>query len=590
MKKFLVEKNIIVQILFYIFSVVAIFILKTIPNISNDYFLGISTCLLSFFIGRDLYESLLYFKQKNVRKYALIILIISSMLVSFSLVGNDFFYNKDMGYFETCIQNVLKYFMVSVYTFSLSSTMIYWIEYKYRKENNSEKNIEKNIFLIFLTSGLIYLIAYNPANMFPDTYMQLRQVFGIDPLFDWHPVFHTLILKLFIFFFKTPFIFAFFHIILFSYVMTKWLKKLYLKGLSKQIIYIFSCTFYFNVAYGLLITNIWKDNLYNICLIWCTYLIYEIIDDFQRFDKNYVNYFYFFISTTGIFCCRHNGIIPIICIIILLILLSIKLKNNKKIYVLCFLLFGVVIAKKPIYNILNVIPNEPGVTYTPLVHDIASVIAYNDGSTLSDNVINEMESVLSVDQWKQQYNSTDSDSYTFYYDEFLNNLNKKNMKEMAMTYLIALKDEPLRIIGARLMSSQIMWSTFKREGSGDYLYEKNNTAAIENEFGFTRNENALKELSDCLYDFFENSKILNTIFFRTGIWFCILVISITTIIIYSKSLKVLFVLVPIISNMISLAISMTCQHLRYVWALYIISILFLFAVMTDKNPEEEVHG
>ena len=326
MKKFLVEKNIIVQILFYIFSVVAIFILKTIPNISNDYFLGISTCLLSFFIGRDLYESLLYFKQKNVRKYALIILIISSMLVSFSLVGNDFFYNKDMGYFETCIQNVLKYFMVSVYTFSLSSTMIYWIEYKYRKENNSEKNIEKNIFLIFLTSGLIYLIAYNPANMFPDTYMQLRQVFGIDPLFDWHPVFHTLILKLFIFFFKTPFIFAFFHIILFSYVMTKWLKKLYLKGLSKQIIYIFSCTFYFNVAYGLLITNIWKDNLYNICLIWCTYLIYEIIDDFQRFDKNYVNYFYFFISTTGIFCCRHNGIIPIICIIILLILLSIKLK------------------------------------------------------------------------------------------------------------------------------------------------------------------------------------------------------------------------------------------------------------------------
>lgn len=588
MKKCLNAK-ILIQIILCIYSAFILFFLKAIPYISDDLILEIVICLFSFFIARDTYEALLYLKKKKVRKHALIIFIISSMFISFSLVGNDFFYNQNMGYFETSTQNIFKYFCVCIYAFILCSTVTYWIEHKCSTKNIMEEDIGKKIFLIFLTSGLIYLIAYNPANMFPDTYMQLRQAFGIDPLFDWHPVFHTLILKFFIVFFQTPFIFALFHIILFSYVMTKWLKKLNSKGLDKNIIYFFSCTFYFNIAYGLLITNIWKDNLYNICLIWCTYLIYEIIDDYERFDKNKINYIYFFVCVTGIFMCRHNGIIPIISVIVFLIILSAK-KNNKRIYVLCLLLIGVILVKKPLYKILNVIPNEPGITYTPLVHDIAAVIAYNEGITLSDNVMDEIESILSIEQWKQQYNATDSDSYTFYYDDFLNNLNKKNIIQIATTYLNALKDEPLRIMCARLMSSQIMWSTFKRMGAADYLYERNNATAIEDEFGYIRKENALTELSNCLYDFFENSKILNTIFFRTGIWFCVLVLNIVTIIVYKKNIKLLLVLVPLISNMASLAVSMTCQHLRYVWALYIISILFLFVVMTDKCSKEETDG
>ncbi len=585
------RKQLIVQICIYIYSISLVFLLRAVPSINDDYVLKILTCIFSYIIGRDLYVALIYYKQHCINKHTRIVFCFSSLIIAFSLVGNDYFYNEEIGYFETSIVHILKYCLVCVYSLAICITTCYWLACKnFKNSNNSNKSIYKNVFLIFITSGLIYLIAYNPANMFPDTYLQLRQALGLDPLYDWHPVFHTLILKFFISVFKTPFVFAIFHIILFSYVMAKWMTKLHSKGLNKILIYSFSCTFYFNIAYGLLITNIWKDNLYNTCLIWCTYLLYEIIDDFELFNENKYNYISLFFSIIGIFFFMHNGIIPIISVVIFLIVLSAKQKNNKNICVLYILLIGIVLAKGPLYNTLNVIPNKPGVTFTPLVHDIASVIVYNNGNTLSDNVIDGMESILNFDQWKQNFDATDSDPYTYHVDSYMKNLNMKSTKEIAIIYLNSFKNEPLRIIGARLMSSQIMWSTFKRIGSIDYLYEKNNTFEIQKEFGYTRKENALTELFNGLYNVFENSKILNTIFFRTGIWFCVLIISITTVIVYKKSKKLLVVLIPLVSNMVSLAISMTCQHLRYVWALYIISILFLFVVIIDKCPKENTYG
>ena len=591
LKRYMESKKIL-QFITYIYSAYLIFGLNAIPGIKEDYVLKISVCALIVMVGRDLYDALLYYKYNYVRKYSWIIMVISSLVISFSVVGNDLFYDKNMGFFETSLENMISYFLVCILFFMVLITGCYWLskETKELKRLDGENRMERNIFYIYLTSGFLYLIAYNPANMFPDTYSQLKQAHGIEQLFDWHPVFHTLILKFFVTIFQTPSVFAAFHIILFSYVMTKWLGKLHSKGLNKKIIYIFSCSFYFNIAYGLLITNIWKDNLYNICLIWCSYLLYDIIDDFERFNSKKANYLYLFICLVGIFCCRHNGIIPAFCTIIFLAVFSIKIKEKKKMYLLCLLFVIAVLVKSPIYKMLKVIPNEPGVMFTPLVHDVAAVIAYNNGITLSYDIMQEMESILTIEQWKQQYNSTDSDSYTFYYDEFMVNLNAKSTKEMINMYLGALKDEPLMICGARLMSSQIMWSTFKRVGSGDYLYEKKNTVQIEEQFGYARKENILTEVSNCLYDFFENSLLLNTIFFRTGMWFCILILSICTIIVYCRNIKLLFILIPIISNMASLAVSMTCQHLRYVWALYIISILFLFIVMVNKTPREKTNG
>lgn len=584
----------ITQIIFYLFSILCFVERKAIPLFNKDIFICITICSLSYLLGRDLYRAYLFFIRisKLRMKRNIVYLIISSILIAFSLVGNDCFYDFNMGYMAISTYGLISFFYIFLYSIVLCLVVNYWFSKKikllsYEKNQNKAKKDKYCIFLLLVISGVLYLIAFNPANMFPDSYRQLKQIFGHEPYYDWHPVFHTLLLKVFLNICDTPAFFVVFHIILFAYVMTKWLTKLRAKGLNNKIIFIFVFSFYINIAYGLLITNIWKDNIYNIFIIWISYLLYDMLDNFAEFDKNIWNYVFLMICLGGIYYTRHNGIIPVVAIVIFLTIYMMKIKSKKIIKIYAFVFF-MIFFKIFIYKDLNVIPNDNGVKYIPIVHDISSVLSYNDGESLSSDVKEEMFSILPLDIWKIQYNATDSDSYTFYTDDFLKNLNSKRTSEMLKLYIKSFSQEPGRIFFARLMSSQLLWSTFKRVGSMDYLYEKVNTLSIEQEFGYKRSENNLTYLGHKIYEVFEKVDLLNTIFYRTGIWFILLIICIFIGLVNMKRKKILLTLIPIGGNIFSLLLVMTVQHLRYVWSVFLVSILFCFLLLCEENDFNEV--
>lgn len=581
-----IEKIIKYGIIF--FSWIIFSVLKAVPYINEDIFICMSIILLTYFIGKDFYDAFVFLWQKRHKKFNFISLSLCSMFISFSIGANDWFYDKRWGYWNPTLWGGVCWLSMVLYVAGLCITVNYWISTMKMRSNNVETGIKFKyiIYMIFFSSGILYLIAYNPAHMHADTYVQLRQVFEIDPLHDWHPVFHTLLMKLFFNICYSPALFVIFHIAFFAYVMTVWLVKLRHKGISSKILYFFACTFYLNIAYGFLITDIWKDNIYNILVIWITYILYCMIDNFRDFDNKLSNYFRLVICAMGIYFMRHNGIVPMVFILLLCLFKGIKEKKGKLIY--SGLLIGIMcfVVKPIIYDSIKVIPNEKGIKYIPIVHDIAAVLVCNQGENLSDEVVDEMETVISLKQWTEHFQATDSDSYTFQIDGFLSNLNKKSTRKMLSLYIRAVLDEPCIIIGARLMSSQEFWSVFKRSGQGDYLGEKTNAPEIERDFGYIRAENKFTLLANNMYDVFENSKFLNTLFYRVGVWMDLMIIAIFVGLVNKKLRKFLVILVPIIGYMISLLIAMTCQNLRYVWAIFPIGVLFFLIVLAEYHKAE----
>lgn len=588
MKKLMSENAIerSVQFGIYALGIYIFIILKAVPYFNNDIFICVGIILLTYFLGKDFiiaYKNFLDLGRVS-KKLKVICLIVCSMIISFSIGANDWFYHQYWGYWDFNYKGAFCYLLMCIYVMILCIVINYWITCKEVKNNSGEK-IHKYfkyiVFGIFFSSGILYLIAYNPAHMHADTYMQLRQVFGIDQLYDWHPVFHTLLIKIFLRICDTPAFFALFHISLFSYVMTLWLIKFEGKGVNAKVLIAFSCSFYLNIAYGFLITDIWKDNLYNIFVIWVSYLIYEMIDNYTSFDKRLFNYFAVIVCVIGIDFVRHNGIVAVLFVLALLGVKGIQLKNKKFIgsfFIICIICFFI---KPYSYRKLDVIPNENGIKYIPIVHDIASFFVYDEGKSLPVEVQEEMLSILPLDQWVEKYASTDSDGYTFHTENFLPNLSKKTTGEMLSIYIKTGIREPVRLVAARLMSSQQLWSVFKREGSGDYLGEKFNDPALEDMFGYKRIENVLTYIADNMYDIFEHSKFLNTLFFRTGVWFALLVLAVFITIVNEQLRKFIIVLLPIAGYSISLFIAMTCQNLRYVWAVFIISALYLMLVKAE---------
>lgn len=584
------NKDRLLQFGIYLYAIFVFVIIKAVPYVNNDVFICISTIALTCFLGKDFGKAVRFFVDisRGHIKRNCFFLLVCSMVISFSIGANDWFYHEYWGCWEPTLRGGVRFVFTAVYAMFLCITVNFQVVHRSGRacgDGGSGKWFARIIYGIFLSSGLIYLIAYNPAHMHADTYAQMRQIFGIDPLHDWHPVFHTLFLKVFLDICSSPSLFAIFHIALFAYVMTLWITKLAAKGISRKVLFIFSVSFYFNIAYGFLITDIWKDTIYNILIIWITYLLYCMTDDFSAFDRKISNYCLLIVCTVGICLARHNGIVPAIFIVLLFLIRGAVGKSRKLIAagmiigILCFVV-------KPVsYQLMHVLPNENGIKFIPIVHDIASVIVCNDGENLPGEVMEEMESIISLEQWKESFASTDSDPYTFHVDGFLTNLNSKPTGRMLSVYAGAVRKEPVRIAAARLMSCQQMWSMFKRNGQSDYLGEKTNDPQIERDFGYIRSENVLTAAADHMYDIFEKSKFLNTLFYRTGIWMDLMIIAIFIVLINRKGKKLFFVLVPIAGYMMSLLIAMTCQNLRYVWAVFIIGALFFLLVRAEYCKE-----
>ena len=85
----------------YLFSAFVFFVLKAVPYVNEDIFICISILILTYFVGKDFYSAFTFFKDSG--KYAksnILFLIPCSLLISFSIGANNWFYHDYWGYWD----------------------------------------------------------------------------------------------------------------------------------------------------------------------------------------------------------------------------------------------------------------------------------------------------------------------------------------------------------------------------------------------------------------------------------------------------------------------------------------------------------
>ena len=237
----------LLQFIYLILSILNILIFRKNKIANNDITLSILLLLISVYIVfnfEKMKESKLLVKYKCIKGQVL--LLCGALYLSFTLSGLAIF--SDFGIVNIGLFEIISYIIVFLWSIPVVICTIYLYEMLSHKNLiNSKKQtpiesgkVFKISFLITFIAGILYLCAYNPANMFADSVWQYRQIKNIDiyPYNDWHPVFHTLLMKFILHFINTPAAIVLIQISVMSLLIALFSKEVYELEVAKKIIYV----------------------------------------------------------------------------------------------------------------------------------------------------------------------------------------------------------------------------------------------------------------------------------------------------------------------------------------------------------------
>ncbi|MGG1643643.1 DUF6020 family protein [Paenibacillus sp. NRS-1782] len=416
-------------------------------------------------------------------------------------------------------------------------------------------------FVIFL----VYLIAFYPGVLSPDSLDQWSQIFT-RKFDDWHPVAHTWFIMFTTLLWKSPAAFSIIQVIIMSLIIGYCGYTFENYGVKKFFIYlsvIFLSLVPINAIYSI---TMWKDVLYSglLCLV-SIYIANIVISEGFWFNCK-INGFLFVISSVGVTLFRHNGFI----IFSLTILISIMIFKKKlmKLYLwsvpVIIIYFIVTI---PVFNILKVTPSDPNEALAIPTQQIASVIAL-DGKMTTEQ-LQFFENILPIKVWKDQYNPYTVDPLKFN-NQFNRGFLRENRSDFLKNWLTLCIQNPNIVIKSYLKQVSNVWQIKQFDDGITSLYS---TSITENsnslKYGLS-NQIISAKLTETL------SQILNlsrdSIIWRAALYNVLIVLSLF-IVIWRRNYKLVIVAMPITLNTLTIMAATPAQDFRYLYANLLVSIV-----------------
>ncbi len=531
-------------------------------------------------------------EYKNIGQKILVGL--GSIYISFSFFGSNLISEN----FN--IKTFLVYIIFSIWIYLLFPFVFNFI--KKIKVKNKNKELDKKriwihrliVFAIVVIIGIIYQLIFNPYILPPDGYMQLSDISN-NTLSNWHPYMHTLLIKMFYLLFGDVKYFITFRIIIYACILTNILFYFYKKNMSLTKIYITAIFITILPVTGIFLVTMWKDVDFSLAILYLTFLIYLIIKDFDYFNKNKFNYLFLVICLICIGVFRHNGIVAMIFTIIMLLIYALKKKKKILLIILFVPIISVYIINKPLYKLLKVEDAPANFDVATILHGF-NYLMYTDNLNIDNEAYRYLISKMPKKAWKYSYDKYNIDLMLHYTDYDIRNV-KLNKKKLVKLYMKQFVKTPSFLIKDRLYGTDIIWNVSEKDEIMTYKYQifhdgfETNYAKLfdisakKNNLKMYANENSAQKYVDNLLVFIANNEILNSLFFRVGIYIDILII----LIIYSiliKKKELTICLVPVIINTLTLLLFMHHYEYRYVWNIFLISCLFLL-IFVYNNKEKD---
>lgn len=489
------------------------------------------------------------------------------------------------------------YLIVSVIKFVLIGGLL-WMYISRLKSSGLKEPIEKPVIFkhliiivtILAAFHMLYFFAFSPGNMYIDSYSQWGQAMGGIKIDDWHPVFSTLLLRVSYIITDTPILFTFMQvsgsIVLLTYISGILLKK--------QIapVYVYLFILYILTATVLLpsMVTLYKDNFYNIALIFMTLFIFEIIDSNGRWLKdNWINSILFFLDAVFVMLIRHNGLYVLTASMFIFILLIPKVRWNM-IVNLAILLTIYTLFTGVLFDRYDIKEGSASEKYSVLLQHIGSVIA-NEGKINSEEA-EYLNTLMPLDTWREKYTEEMIDPVKFHSSYNREVINQDQVKFLKV-WLKIVSENPILALKGHLQQIRPLWDINGWEhglaGSQMFHFFINSPKEYYDPYlqHYTFENSDLRDAIE-KYSYWTNDYNIETKPFITTLSaFSITSLVFSSIIlIRTKKYKWLLVFIPIVMNIGTLFLTMPAYNMRYVFSAIIVGHFSLFIPHIVKKTEK----
>lgn len=461
-------------------------------------------------------------------------------------------------------------------------------------KNNKDNII---IFLIPFVIFCILLVTFFPGIVTYDGNFQWLQVES-GLLNNAHPFLSTYFMFLLSKIWNSISMVSIFQIFLFSYTWSLLCKEIRHYNSKNPKIFKFQILITTLVSFLPIISlysiTIWKDILYSYYLMLIILLIYKGIKN--NFDYGKLDYFNFGFLLAMIYGYRFNGKIVAVLLLISILIIILKKKIKLKNYVLILTVF---IGLNFIISIPQKYYENKYIKYLAqqeskndeTLNTIDGYIAWMYGAFISDdvikdkNILSELDKIIPLDKWKEIYdpfliNSTGTcEKNAHYYNEHMDYYRK--------TFIKLCFKHPLTIIKHYLKADALLWCPFDVGYiySFDYTswwpdYEFNN-AKLYKYKELSLKMPILKKIVEKYTSF--GLYFPMRLFYRPVNVLIVSIFLLFLLIKQNKNKKYWLLLIPALSNIVSLLPINLAQDLRYVYINYLTFIFVILLFCCEYN-------
>jgi hypothetical protein len=523
-----------------------------------------------------------YLKSRVLLKKSGYILVLSlCFYAAFALSGSYLLLNASIS-INTFIEFLLVFIWIAPIVLLALSVILKISDKKTDRVEITKKDAGRVFwisFFVVMLVGLIYVFIYNPAISSYDTVTQFNQALGLEPLVNWHTPFHTLIIRLLLSIYNHPTFVVLIQCLFFAFVVASGFKFLYSIGLSRIMAISFVVIFAFSPNNAIHLVTIWKDIPYAASLLWATILIAKLL--FKEADNNKVlNYKFIFLQSSIcmilILLLRQNGIVPFLTFAISILVIS-KLNKHAILAVTTSLAF-IIIFLIPVSSVLKIQPGPIGGKYIGLGQDMIGVEKY--GGILSYNAKVYVDILTDVPNYT--YNPTFATS-TYLLDV--------SYTDFIKAYLNTYLNNPLKMTKAILNRTNLFWdfTTGKDAVVGTVAYVGTMDEMPDMEWSGiapkrVESNRLLTEFLSLLVSISVRTPFV-WFFWRIGLFTFLMLVSVVIILI-KRQYSLLFILMPILGQIVSLILSTGWSDYRYFWSIALVSIFFLIVTILKLRRDE----
>lgn len=468
---------------------------------------------------------------------------------------------------------------------------------KWNKENKEYKCFTANkkslwiIFGIFLISYIPFFLYYYPGSFQYDAINALDQIVGNIPYKDHQPIIYTVFLGLFWNLGKVLFndgnigiaLCTMVQMISTALVLSYLIYYMAKKNVPTKYRIITLIFLLINPIIPMYTVRIEKSIYFALLLILVTIQIIEMMTNKDEYLKKKIHYVTLPIEILIMSLLRNNGIYITIFLFIILLILNRKYWKN----ILLLLLTPIIIfyiIKGPIWNVLNIIPEDAREALSIPAQQFARIIKYERDS-LSDGEYNEIHKYLNMtdEEITEKYVPTLSDNIKA-------NINEEAFKNdkiglIKLYFKLALK-YPGQTISSFLINNYGYYAPNSVMVSGVYMFNEESEIAL-NSFkseikDLTNEKKWNNKIIESLNKHMVNRDIpIISIFVdKVGFYFWIILFGITYLI-YRKNYRLIRVYIPLVLLWLTTIIGPLVE-LRYVYT-FIILVIPLIGITLFYN-------